>query len=219
MTESTRSRDWAAYYQQLRDRPPRRTLLAALDAFGSPPPDALVIDLGCGDGRDAIEMLRRGWHVIAVDSEPEALRQLQARPPPDGCDVTPINARLEDVPIPLGVHLVNSSFAMPLCEPEGFFRTWARIREALPQVGVLVLSQYVEGIYARELFGSGSGHVGYLLKDRVASLDELSVAVRRVSDGGTVLDPLVVQQLVSTAPDPVAHAAWRRQSRPETPIA
>jgi SAM-dependent methyltransferase len=65
------SRDWAAYYQQLRDRPPRRTLLAALDAFGSPPPDALVIDLGCGDGRDAIEKLRRGWHVIAVDSNPK----------------------------------------------------------------------------------------------------------------------------------------------------
>lgn len=135
MTESLRSKNWAAYYQQLRDRPPRRTLLAALDAFGTPPTDALVIDLGCGDGRDVIEMLRRGWRVIAVDSEPEALRQLQARPLPEGSDVTPINARLQDVPIPLGVHLVNSSFAMPLCEPGDFFRTWARIREALPSGG------------------------------------------------------------------------------------
>ena len=132
MTESPQSKNWSAYYQQLRDRPPRRTLLAALDAFAVQPPDALVMDLGCGDGRDVIEMLRRGWRVIAVDSEPEALRQLQARPLPDHSDVAPINARLEDVPIPLGVHLVNSSFAMPLCDPEGFFRTWARIREALP---------------------------------------------------------------------------------------
>jgi len=135
MTESNRSAGWAAYYQQLRDRPPRKTLLAALDAFGDAPSDALVIDLGCGDGRDAIEMLRRGWRVVAVDAEPEALRQLQARPLPEGTDLTPVVARLEEVPIPLGVHLVNSSFAMPLCEPEAFHRTWERIREALPSGG------------------------------------------------------------------------------------
>jgi SAM-dependent methyltransferase len=135
MTESDRSAGWAAYYQQLRNRPPRKTLLAALDAFGEAPADALVMDLGCGDGRDVIEELRRGWRVVAVDAEPEALRQLQARPLPEGSDVTPVNARLEEVPIPLGVHLVNSSFAMPLCEPEAFRRTWERIREALPPGG------------------------------------------------------------------------------------
>lgn len=135
MTESDRSAGWASYYRQLRDRPPRRTLLAALDAFGAKPPGALAIDLGCGDGRDVVEMLRRNWRVIAVDAEPEALRQLQARGLPGGGDVTPITARLEEVPIPLGVHLVNSSFAMPLCPPEAFFRTWARLREALPAGG------------------------------------------------------------------------------------
>lgn len=135
MTESDRSAGWAAYYQQLRDRPPRKTLLAALDAFGYPPPDALVIDLGCGNGRDVIEMLRRGWKVVAVDAEAEALRQLQARPLPEGSDVTPVVARLEEGPIPLGVHLVNSSFAMPLCEPAAFHRTWERIRDALPPGG------------------------------------------------------------------------------------
>jgi SAM-dependent methyltransferase len=135
MTESDQATRWAAYYQQLRNRPPRRTLLAALDAFGAPPADALAIDLGCGDGRDTIEMLRRGWRVIAVDAEPEALRQLQARPLPDGSDVTPIVARFEEVPIPLGVHLVNSSFAMPLCEPDAFHALWTRIREALPSGG------------------------------------------------------------------------------------
>ena len=82
MTED-KSAGWAAYYEKLRDRPPRRTLLAALDAFGAPDADALAIDLGCGDGRDVVEMLRRGWRVVAVDAEPEALRQLQARAPAD----------------------------------------------------------------------------------------------------------------------------------------
>ncbi len=135
MTESSNSKGWAAYYQQLRDRPPRKTLVAALDAFGEPPADALVIDLGCGDGRDVIEELRRGWRVVAVDAEPEALRQLQVRVLPDGSDVTPVLSRLEEVPIPLGVHLVNSSFAMPLCEPAAFRQAWERIREALPAGG------------------------------------------------------------------------------------
>ena len=124
---------WAAYYEQLRDRPPRRTLLAALDAFGETPADALAIDLGCGDGRDIIEILRRGWSVVAVDAEPEALRQLAARELPG--TITPIVARLEEVPLPLGVQLVNSSFAMPLCEPERFHEIWTRIGEALPSGG------------------------------------------------------------------------------------
>jgi len=124
---------WAAYYEKLRDRPPRRTLLAALDAFGETPADALAIDLGCGDGRDIIEILRRGWSVVAVDAEPEALRQLTARELPG--TITPIVARLEEVPLPLGMQLVNSSFAMPLCEPERFHELWTRIREELPAGG------------------------------------------------------------------------------------
>jgi len=134
MTEN-KSADWAAYYQKLRDRPPRRTLVTALDRFGASVPDALAVDLGCGDGRDVIEMLRRGWRVVAVDAEPEALRQLQARPRPPGHDLLAVQARFEDVPLPIGVSLVNSSFAMPLCEPEAFYRLWERIREALPSGG------------------------------------------------------------------------------------
>ena len=130
-----RSAGWAAYYQQLRDRPPRRTLLRALDLFGPAPADALAIDLGCGDGRDIVELLRRGWRMVAVDSEPEALRQLAARNLPGADRITPINARFKEVPLPLGVQLVNSSFAMPLCEPEAFRTLWTRIREALPAGG------------------------------------------------------------------------------------
>lgn len=135
MTENEQSAGWAEYYDKLRDRPPRKTLLAALDAFGAAPPDGLALDLGCGDGRDAIEMLRRGWRVVAVDAEPEALRQLQARPLPPDSDVTSVVARFEEVPIPLGTSLVNSSFAMPLCEPPAFHALWDRIREGLPPGG------------------------------------------------------------------------------------
>jgi tellurite methyltransferase len=135
MSQQDRSAGWAAHYAQLRDRPPRKTVLAALDAFGPPAPDDTVIDLGCGDGRDVVEMVRRGWKVVAVDAEPEALRQLAARGMPDAERITPIAARLEDVPLPLGLTWVNSSFAMPLCEPEKFHQLWARMGEALPGGG------------------------------------------------------------------------------------
>ncbi|SJZ50902.1 Methyltransferase domain-containing protein [Enhydrobacter aerosaccus] len=129
------ARDWGAYYEKLKDRPPRRTLVTALDRFGPPPAGAIAVDLGCGNGRDVIEMLRRGWNVVAVDAEPEALRQLAERGLPGAERITPVLARFEDVPLPLGVLLVNSSFAMPLCEPAKFHTLWQRIRDALPPGG------------------------------------------------------------------------------------
>jgi SAM-dependent methyltransferase len=134
MTED-RSAAWTAYYDKLRDRPPRRTLIKALDLFGPSAAGSLAVDLGCGDGRDVVEILRRGWQAVAVDAEPTALARLQERPLPEGCRLTPIAARFEDVPLPIGVRLVNSSFAMPLCEPAAFRTTWERIREALPEGG------------------------------------------------------------------------------------
>lgn len=91
----------------------------------------------------------------------------------------------------------------PAFRDEGI-RAALAVRAALPDVGILVLSQYVEGVYARELLAGGEGGVGYLLKDRVTSLDEFTDAVRRVRERGTVLDPLVVQGLLSARPDPLS---------------
>ena len=84
----------------------------------------------------------------------------------------------------------------PTFRDEGI-RAALEIRRALPAVGVLVLSQYVETVYAHELLADARGGAGYLLKDRVASLDEVTDAVRRVQSGGTVLDPLVVRRLMA----------------------
>ena len=70
-------------------------------------------------------------------------------------------------------------------------------RAARPGLPVLVLSQHVEPLYARDLLASGEGAIGYLLKDRVADVDEFVAAVRRVASGGTVLDPEVVAGLVA----------------------
>jgi DNA-binding NarL/FixJ family response regulator len=69
-------------------------------------------------------------------------------------------------------------------------------RRQIPDLPILVLSQYVEPLYARELLSSRTGAVGYLLKDRVMDVGEFVEAVRRVASGGTVMDPEVVSQLV-----------------------
>ncbi|MEZ0339889.1 response regulator [Mycobacterium sp. pV006] len=71
------------------------------------------------------------------------------------------------------------------------------LRTAHPEVGVIVLSQYVDQSYASALLEGGSAGRGYLLKERVAHFDELGDAVRQVAAGGTVLDPLVVEALLA----------------------
>jgi DNA-binding NarL/FixJ family response regulator len=70
------------------------------------------------------------------------------------------------------------------------------IREELPGVGILLLSQYVEERYLAQLLGEDAAGVGYLLKDRVAEIERLDEAVRRVAGGGSVLDPEVVAQML-----------------------
>jgi DNA-binding NarL/FixJ family response regulator len=83
----------------------------------------------------------------------------------------------------------------PSFRDEGI-RASLEIRKERPDSPILVLSQYVEAEYASELLESGTGSVGYLLKDRVSEVSSFIDAVRQVAGGGTVLDPEVISQLV-----------------------
>ena len=98
----------------------------------------------------------------------------------------------------------------PTYKDEGV-RAAIAARASMPEVGILLLSQYVEIAYAQELLSGGRGGVGYLLKDRVASLDELKDAVERIADGGTVLDPEVVAQLLGRRHDPLSYLTPRER--------
>lgn len=85
---------------------------------------------------------------------------------------------------------------MPPSHSDEGLRAAVSVRAEWPEAKVMVLSQYVEVSYADELLGTGSGGVGYLLKDRVSAIDEFLDSVERVAAGGTVLDPQVVSQLM-----------------------
>jgi DNA-binding NarL/FixJ family response regulator len=88
---------------------------------------------------------------------------------------------------------------MPPDNSDDGLRAALTIRNELPEVGILLLSQYVEDRYLGRLLGGGAEGVGYLLKDRVAEVERLAEAVERVAAGGSVLDPEVVVQMLGRA--------------------
>ena len=117
-----------------------------------------------------------GFEVVATYGDAEALL--------DGLETTPVDVCVLDIKMP------------PTYTDEGL-RAATTIRSRWPQVGALVLSQYVELGLALPLLADGAEGLGYLLKDRVADVDEFVDAVRRVGEGGSALDPTVVSQLLS----------------------
>lgn len=101
---------------------------------------------------------------------------------------------------------------MPPTLTDDGLRAAIEIRGSWPEVGILVLSQYVEQEYAQELLSGGTDGVGYLLKDRVAEVDEFLDAVARVGTGGTAIDPEVVAQVLARAPrDPLERLTPRER--------
>lgn len=154
------SEGFTAYYDATQARPPRRTLIAACERFAAP---GFAVDLGCGQGRDTIELLRRGWSVLAIDAEAEAITRLRARPDlPVGAMLELRHARFETEAWPR-CDLVNASFALPLCPPAAFPALWARIVELLVP----------GGRFAGQLYGERddwAGKSGVTHHDRAAAL-------------------------------------------------
>ena len=121
---------WLEYYKATSRGPPMNTLTKALslfDADGSVKGERFAIDLGSGSGRDTVELLRRGWKVLAVDNEPEAIKWVRSATKPK------YHARLktrlvsfEKVRLPK-CDLVNASYSLPFCSPERFASFWRRI--------------------------------------------------------------------------------------------
>jgi DNA-binding NarL/FixJ family response regulator len=123
-----------------------------------------------------------GHEVVAAEGDPESFLRAVAASKPDVCVV--------DVRMP------------PTFTDEGL-RAALVVRDQWPDIGVLVLSQWVEERYATELIAGRAHGVGYLLKDRVADVTEFLDALRRVAEGGSALDPEVVAQLLARTRHPL----------------
>lgn len=135
-------------------------------------------------------LIEAGEEVVATVGDADELRTTVARHRPD--------LALVDVRMP------------PTNTDDGLVAA-IDIRRRWPEVAILVLSQYVEERYASELLATETAAIGYLLKDRIADVSEFLGAVRRVGEGGTVLDPEVVGQLLarSRRHDPLSRLSPR----------
>lgn len=145
-------RDWPGYFDLMLGKPARETLVAALSNFEkestNPTDSRLAVDLGCGEGRDTLELLARGWTVHAIDAHPRALQLLTPRVPPDAeSRYHPVLATFADARWPDRVDLFNASFSLPFCEPRDFAAVWRRI----------VSSIRPGGRFAGQLFGPRDG--------------------------------------------------------------
>ena len=133
-----------------------------------------------------------GFEVVAQAGDAEDLmRKVRAHKP----DVAVIDIR------------------MPPDNVDDGLRAALEIRAELPDIGLLLLSQYVEERYLSQLLAGGAEGVGYLLKDRVADVERFVDSVRRVADGGSALDPEVVSQMLGRrrAEDPLAELTPRER--------
>ncbi|WP_255951913.1 response regulator transcription factor [Streptomyces odontomachi] len=136
-------------------------------------------------------LTRCGHQVVAAVADAEAL----------------VAAVEEDTP-----DIVVTDVRMPPGFQDEGLHAAVRLRERTPALPVLVLSQYVQRRYAAELLDSGDGSgVGYLLKDRVGQVEEFVAALCEVADGGTVVDPEVVRQLLRRRRDPLARLTPRER--------
>ena len=137
---------------------------------------------------------------VVVAEDQALLRQGVVRLLMDaGFEVVAEAADAPDLVRKVGAHKPDVAIVdiqMPPDNTDDGLRAALEIRARQPEVGVLVLSQFVEERYALDLIGGSAEGAGYLLKDRVADFSTFADAVRRVGDGGSVLDPAVVGRMI-----------------------
>lgn len=141
-------RNWEEYYAAVEGKPPRDTLKKAIAAFAredAPREPRVAIDIACGSGRDSVELLRNGWHVVATDFHPAAMALATAAVGGDAFRF--VQAEMETLPglpaIPHAADLINASFALPFCKPAAFPTLWKWI----------VTTLRPGGRFAGQLFG------------------------------------------------------------------
>ncbi len=137
MAIGTRWEDYFAHHDSRLPRP------FAVEAFDGIEPGGLAIDLGCGQGTETVELLRRGWSVLAIDAEPAAVALVSRLVEPSGGRLTVRLASFADLTELPPARLVHAGFSLPFCPPEKFDMLWSAITDSL----------LPGGLFAGQLFG------------------------------------------------------------------
>ena len=141
---------WSAYYQRHAARPPSRLLQQALSYADAPAGRRVALDLGCGNGHEALLLQQRGWQVHAYDRESEAIERLRSlQPPPLPLAPSPHSAHgeghgsltahhqafeaMQSLP---SASLIHAGLSLPFCAPEAFARFWSVVMAAWQPGGV-----------------------------------------------------------------------------------
>jgi DNA-binding NarL/FixJ family response regulator len=156
--------------------------IVASEVLWEPPSDAVLTRVIVADDSALVRsgvvklLADSGFDVIAQASDYQSLVSVIDRDPPD---------------------LVVTDIRMPPDHRDEGLRAARHVKAHHPQVGVLILSQYVESSAAADLLDGQTAGVGYLLKERVSEIDDFIAVARQVASGGSVIDPIVTDQLLS----------------------
>jgi SAM-dependent methyltransferase len=135
MSTDTIQDGWNCYYNATTDRYPRELLVRTLLYFEPADEPRRAIDLGCGAGVETAELLRRGWHVLAIDGQADAIQRVQARVAADQrARLETRFAAFEELRLP-SADLIWAGLSLPFCPPHHFAGLWEKIVHALTRGG------------------------------------------------------------------------------------
>lgn len=149
--ENIHTYDWMTYYTNIVNKPPRDTVILA-NKLSEHPEEKIALDLGCGSGRDSKFLLGKKWSVVAIDGEKAGVEALlnDVGEEYKGKLKTQVSS-FKNIKINKKFDLINSSYALPYCEPEYFPDLWTKIRESIK----------IGGRFSGHLFGLHDEMVKY----------------------------------------------------------
>lgn len=159
---------WTHYYERVAGREPRQLVRRVLTLMPTTKAARFAIDLGCGNGTETLYLLERGWHVLAIDGQAQAIDILRTRVPDDWRDQ--LETRVQsfvDVALP-PADLIHASYSLPFCPPQQFDAFWQKIVDSIRPGGYLAAEFFGERDSWAQVMDTVTFHSEAKLRARLA---------------------------------------------------